>query len=142
MRLRPVLAGSGQAGAGRIRPTFAVPSSEHISCYLNADLATLTWSQVDDPLSLTINAPVYKGMRRAGLGGSMPKKMALFAALGCLLTIPFGQSSEARVVRFVVEQTRSFADGMSFGDVGQYQRLDGTAYMEFDPRDPLNAVIV
>ena len=35
-----------------------------------------------------------------------------------------------------------FADGMSFGDVGAYQRLDGTAYMEVDPYDPLNAVIV
>ena len=72
----------------------------------------------------------------------MAKKMALFAALGCLLTSPFIQSCQARVVRFVVEQTRSFADGMSFGDVGPYQRLDGTAYMEVDPRDPLNAVIV
>ena len=58
----------------------------------------------------------------------MAKKMALFAALGCLLTSPFIQSCQARVVRFVVEQTRSFADGMSFGDVGPYQRLDGTAY--------------
>ncbi len=50
--------------------------------------------------------------------------------------------AEARVVRFVVEQTRIFADGISFGAVGQYQRLDGTAYMEVDPADPLNAVIV
>src|SRR5882757_7741559 len=31
---------------------------------------------------------------------------------------------------------------MSFGSVGQYQRLDGTAYFEVDPKDPLNAVIV
>jgi Alpha/beta hydrolase domain len=72
----------------------------------------------------------------------MAKKMAICAALGCLLTCLFIQSCQARVVRFVVEQTRSFADGMSFGDVGPYQRLDGTAYMEVDPRDPLNAVIV
>ncbi len=50
--------------------------------------------------------------------------------------------AEARVVRFVVEQTRQFAGGMSFGDVGPYERLDGTAYMEVDPTDPLNAVIV
>ena len=50
--------------------------------------------------------------------------------------------SEAEVVRLVVEQRRSVASGMSFGDVGPYERLDGTAYMEVDPRDPLNAVIV
>jgi hypothetical protein len=72
----------------------------------------------------------------------MAKKWALFAALGCLLTCAVVQPCQARVVRFVVEQTRSFAGGMSFGNVGPYQRLDGTAYMEVDPHDPLNAVIV
>jgi hypothetical protein len=66
---------------------------------------------------------------------------ALFAGIGCLLTFVIAQPCQARVVRFVVEQTRSFAGGMSSGDVGPYQRLDGTAYMEVDPHDPLNAVI-
>src|SRR5882757_8069246 len=61
---------------------------------------------------------------------------------GWLLAVAFNYSCEARVVRFVVEQTRSFAGGMNFGDVGPYQRLDGTAYMEVNPRDPLNAVII
>lgn len=50
--------------------------------------------------------------------------------------------TEARVVRFVVEQTRLFADGKGFGDVGSFERLEGTVYMEVDPRDPLNAGIV
>ena len=50
--------------------------------------------------------------------------------------------SEAEVVRFVVEQRRPVASGVAFGDVGPYERLDGTAYMEIDPRDRLNAVIV
>jgi Alpha/beta hydrolase domain len=72
----------------------------------------------------------------------MATKRAVFAAIGCLLAIAFARPGEARVVRFVVEQTRSFAGGMSFGDIGPYQRLDGTAYMEVDPRDPLNTVIV
>jgi Alpha/beta hydrolase domain len=48
----------------------------------------------------------------------------------------------ARVTQFVVTQTRIFAGGMSFGNVGSYERLDGTAYFEVDPTDPLNAVIV
>ncbi len=50
--------------------------------------------------------------------------------------------AEARVVRFVVEQRRTFADGMTFGQTGPYERLDGTVHMEVDPADPLNAVIV
>src|SRR3984893_6930369 len=74
-------------------------------------------------------------------GGNMAKR-AVLAAIGCLLTVTFAHPCEARVVRFIVEQTRSFAGGTSFGDVGTYQRLDGTAYMEGDPRDPLDAVIV
>src|SRR5882672_1150786 len=50
--------------------------------------------------------------------------------------------SEARVVRFVVEQKRPLAEGTTFGTAGAYERLDGTAYFEMDPKDPLNAIIV
>ncbi len=49
---------------------------------------------------------------------------------------------ESGVVRFVVEQRRSFAAGMSFGDVGPYERLDGTAYMEANPKASVDAGIV
>jgi hypothetical protein len=49
---------------------------------------------------------------------------------------------EAKVVRFVVEQKRPVAEGKSFGEVGPYERLDGTVYIEVDPRDPLNKGIV
>jgi hypothetical protein len=72
----------------------------------------------------------------------MTQSRAILAAIGWLVAVAFALPCDARVVRFVVEQTRPFAGGMSFGHVGPYQRLDGTAYMEVDPRDPLNAVIV
>ena len=49
---------------------------------------------------------------------------------------------EARVVRFVVEQKHPFAEGTLFGSAGAYERLDGTAFLEVDPKDPLNAIIV
>ena len=52
------------------------------------------------------------------------------------------QATEAKVVRFVVEQRQVLADGVAWGTSGAYERLRGTAYMEVDPRDPLNAVIV
>ncbi|MFL5269792.1 MAG: alpha/beta hydrolase domain-containing protein, partial [Stellaceae bacterium] len=71
----------------------------------------------------------------------MTKKWTLLAAVSCLVAFVV-QPCQARVVRFIVEQTRPFAGGMSFGDVGPYQRLDGTAYMEVDPHDPLNAVVL
>ena len=69
----------------------------------------------------------------------MPNRCLILMALIVSLT-PW--PCEAGVVRFVVEQKRVLAGGMSFGDVGPYERLDGTAYFEVDPRDPLNAVIV
>ena len=65
-----------------------------------------------------------------------------FVVLSALVTALTPWPCEARVVRFVVEQKRVLADGMSFGSVGPYERLDGTAYFEVDPNDPLNAVIV
>src|SRR5262245_51472771 len=70
-------------------------------------------------------------------------RKATLAVIGALVlpaVVPW--PTEARVVRLVVEQTRTFADGKSFGDVGPYQLLDGTVYIEVDPRDPLNAGIV
>ena len=51
-------------------------------------------------------------------------------------------SAEARVVRFVVEKVRPFAGGKSFGEAGPFQRLDGTVFMEVDPKDALNAGVV
>src|SRR5215470_1084691 len=54
----------------------------------------------------------------------------------------FPRSSDARVVRFSVEHRESFAGGVSWGNAGPYERLFGTAFMEVDPRDPLNAGIV
>lgn len=67
----------------------------------------------------------------------------LFLLAGTLILSTLApQSSEADVVRLVVEQKRLIADGKSFGEVGPYERLDGTVYIEVDPRDPLNAGIV
>ena len=71
----------------------------------------------------------------------MPGKSLVGLALVLVLGL-CASLAEARVVRFVVEQRRVFADGMAFGTVGPYERLDGTVYMEVDPADPLNALIV
>ena len=62
------------------------------------------------------------------------------AALAAVAAAP--RAVEARVVAFVVESRQPLVGGASWGDVGPYERLTGTAYMEVDPRDPLNAVIV
>jgi hypothetical protein len=70
------------------------------------------------------------------------RKTIFQVLLALLLPTVVAPPSEARVVRFVVEQTRRIADGKSFGDAGPYERLDGTVYIEVDPRDPLNADIV
>ena len=50
--------------------------------------------------------------------------------------------AEARVTRFVVEERVLFDKGSSWGKAGPYERLKGTAYMEVDPRNPVNTVIV
>ena len=63
------------------------------------------------------------------------------AILGGLLALP-ALPADARVVRIEVERTAPYAGGKEFGDAGAFERLDGTVYMEVDPDDPLNAVIV
>ena len=53
-----------------------------------------------------------------------------------------GNGAEARITQIVITSTQSpVFGGASFGDVGQYEQLDGVASGEVDPKDPLNAII-
>src|SRR5713226_3617800 len=67
------------------------------------------------------------------------RSLVIAAAASALLA---AAPASARVARFVVTQVRTFADGTSFGSVGQYQRLDGPRFIEVDTRDPHDAGIV
>src|ERR1700730_9490973 len=57
------------------------------------------------------------------------------------LILGVSQFTAARVTRFIVEERVVVANGRDWGRVGPYERLKGRAYMEVDPRDPLNATI-
>lgn len=69
-------------------------------------------------------------------------RRAAFLAAACLMVLLAPRLGDARVVRFVVEQRRPVTSATDWGKVGSYERLDGTAIIEVDPRDPFNAVIV
>ena len=69
------------------------------------------------------------------------RTFALMALGGLLAALP-APPADARVVRIEVERTAPYAGGKDFGDVGAFERLDGTVHLEVDPDDPLNAVIV
>jgi len=69
----------------------------------------------------------------------------------CMLTIAVAaaftssaQVAEARITRVQFDPARSQSPtfgGLSFGSVGQYEKLRGTAWGELDPNDPRNKVI-
>lgn len=59
-------------------------------------------------------------------------------ALSCAF-LPF--AVQARVTRFVVEHRALFDGGKAWGSAGPYEKLTGTAYLEVNPKDPLDAVI-
>jgi hypothetical protein len=59
-----------------------------------------------------------------------------------LLATLLPRAVDARVVRLVITEREPLAGGAPWGSAGPYERLVGTAYLEVDPRDPLNAVIV
>src|SRR5499433_2176299 len=66
----------------------------------------------------------------------------LLSSLLAVGLLGVGHLAEARITKIVVQTRTSPAfGGASFGTVGQYEQLDGTAYGEVDPKDPLNAVI-
>jgi hypothetical protein len=68
------------------------------------------------------------------------KQTLILSVLVALLLIP--GFSEARITSIVIDlaQSPTFG-GLSFGAVGQYEKLRGTAFGEIDPSDPRNAVI-
>src|SRR5262249_31806951 len=53
----------------------------------------------------------------------------------------WGGEADARLTQLVITERLPFAGGTQFGTVGAYERLKGTALMEVDPTNPLNAVI-
>jgi hypothetical protein len=62
--------------------------------------------------------------------------------VSCVLLLGGAFRADARVTRLQIEQRRPVANGAAMGTVGPYERLDGTAFFEVDPRDPRNALIV
>src|SRR4051794_23275596 len=63
-------------------------------------------------------------------------------AAGAAVNPPRALDATQGVTRFEVTSREPFAGGRSFGRVGPYERLDGTATVQLDPRDPHNAGIV
>jgi len=64
-------------------------------------------------------------------------------AIVCIAGFVLGlvANAQARVTKIVFGAPTSPLGSTSFGQVGPYEQLDGIAYGEIDPRDPLNAVI-
>src|SRR4029077_8766251 len=73
---------------------------------------------------------VLSCVRRSALGSLLIAAMALLPS-----------KVDARVTQIVLGAPTSPFGTTSFGTVGAYEQIDGTAYGELDPRDPLNAVI-
>ena len=72
--------------------------------------------------------------------GSMRTPTALALAAGFFAGVP--HAAHADIVKLVLSgaPTPAFG-GQSFGAVGSYEKLTGTAYGELDPADPANALI-
>src|SRR5919109_38694 len=70
----------------------------------------------------------------------MKQRPVLWVLIALLLAPGF---LEARITRIVIDRVESPTfDGVSFGDVGPYEKIVGHAFGEVDPAHPLNAGIV
>ena len=72
----------------------------------------------------------------------MVRRAIVLLVLSGLMSAGVASSVDAKVTRLVVEKTSPYAGGRTFGDAGTFERIEGTAHMEVDPSDPLNAVVV
>ncbi len=84
-------------------------------------------------------------MRRSGFHPalSIAVCMLMTLAIPAVLVGGLPASAEARVTRIVITRVESPTfGGVSFGSVGQYEKIVGRAFGEVDPANPLNAGIV
>ena len=72
----------------------------------------------------------------------MKPKWLPILAIGAPIVLATAEPCDARVVKFVVDQTTPYLGGASWGNAGAYQLMTGTAYMEVDPRERQNRIIV
>jgi hypothetical protein len=77
----------------------------------------------------------------AKAGAKYRKLLGLGTAIVPLATIGLIGAADAKITRIEIAKTTQAFEGAMFGAVGAYEQLDGTAYGEIDPRDPLNALV-
>ena len=65
----------------------------------------------------------------------------LLATALVIMFIGLAPAGVARITKIVLNLPTSPYGTMSFGSVGQYEEIDGIAYGEVDPNDPLSSVI-
>jgi hypothetical protein len=65
--------------------------------------------------------------------------LAAAATASCLLP---PAPADAKITTLTINRTDAFADGASFGDVGAYVKIAGTAKGELDPADARNKIIL
>jgi hypothetical protein len=76
------------------------------------------------------------------LTGSLVVALVQVPVTAGLLLAATTQAAQARITKIVISRTVSPAfNGRSFGNVGQYEQLDGVAYGEVNPQDRQNAII-
>ncbi|MEA2986489.1 MAG: hypothetical protein QOD94_2743 [Alphaproteobacteria bacterium] len=69
------------------------------------------------------------------------KLLGLSVALLTLATMSFIDTADAKITKIAIAKRTPAFEGATFGAIGAYEQLDGTAYGEIDPRNPLNAII-
>ena len=63
-------------------------------------------------------------------------------SLAAFALIAATTATDAKITQITIERTQRFADGQSFGAIGAYDVVAGTAKGELDPKDARNRVIV
>src|SRR5215510_1539143 len=83
----------------------------------------------------------------SGLGSQerRPRRRSLLAfgfLLAFMILIVPGNEAEAMITKIIIDSIQSpVFGGVSFGEVGRYEKLVGRAFGELDPESPLNTVI-
>jgi Alpha/beta hydrolase domain len=72
---------------------------------------------------------------------SVRARAILMASAVAVASVGIVSGADARTTQIVLGSPTAPFGTTSFGTVGRYEQIDGIAYGEIDPRDPLNAVI-
>src|SRR5690242_9740310 len=115
------------------------PLRKSTSCFRSVAIGFSLGSR---ELSLSNVSVCKSGSHRYSVGEREERQMTRVSSWALVLGMVLPGAASAELVTLHIQQREPYASGVTFGDVGAYEKVTGIARFAVDPGDPHNAMVV